>query len=51
MTDEIADLENAGPGNSAGLRLWRPRCTQKNEAPKIQLRGLGERCEIEFDVL
>jgi len=31
---------------SAGLRLWRPWCTQKNAAPKIQLGGLGERCEL-----
>jgi len=31
---------------SAGLRLWRPWCTQKNEAPKIQREGLGERCEL-----
>ena len=27
--------------SSAGLRLWRPWFTQKNEAPKIQLGGLG----------
>jgi len=27
---------------SARLRLLRPWCTQKNEAPKIQLGGLGE---------
>jgi len=26
---------------SAGLRLWWPWCTQKNEAPNIQLGGLG----------
>ena len=31
---------------SAGLRLWRAWCTQKNEAPKIQRGGLGERCEL-----
>ena len=48
---------------SAGLRLWRPWFTQKNEAPKIQLRGLGSAvnspsgvwggapAEIEFGVL
>ena len=26
---------------SAGLRLWRPWCTQKNEAPEIQLGAWG----------
>jgi len=51
------------PVTGAGLRLWRPWFTQKNEAPKIQLGGLGSPlsspsgvwggppAEIEFGVL
>jgi len=33
----VVPFYNACSEGSAGLRRWRPWCTQKNEAPKIQL--------------
>jgi len=44
--EELLKSANLVKLSSAGLRLWRPWCTKKNEAPKIQLGDLGERCEL-----